>query len=155
MPHRNPADPTVGDRDALPSTLEFQLRRPTWRRGARVVLSDGKSWWLPPVDLSLILTCARFRRDVNTALRVVETFAGAPESGSVESIRCALYHAQMAQMGVTLLSENYRTPVGGWSCLTLFPRLDETLRFTGAVAEVLADALPAWSALLVDGRLPL
>lgn len=123
---------------------EVQARRDGWTLGRPVRLADGARWWLPRLSWSALV----FRPELLTAIS--RTYDLADKASQLESdlkghtMATAIYHSQLAQLGVKLLQLNYDLPEERWRQLLSFGVVVEMLQMTSVVSGLIADSLPAW-----------
>ena len=127
-----------------PVPRESACRRRCWTQGRSLHLADGACWYLPRINLDILVLHPRLVGEIVKTFN----FAGdVPLDGmnlTYQTLSTALYHAQLAQLGITLLQINYDLPDESWQLLLNFEWLPAMLKMTFDVSEAIADSINVW-----------
>lgn len=125
-------------------------RRDSWTKGWEVILADRRPWYLPQVDVPLMVTTPLLGYYIAKTLIASSDVASKQESIVSETVRMAHYHSHLARIGVLMLARNYDLSHNEWKALTSFDRLTEMLDYTRVISGTLNASAHVWEPFLVE-----
>ena len=109
-----------------------------------VRLADGRDWFLPRVDVPLLITTLGLQDDLIATFKLVRDMQCEGDGARGHVINLVHYHSHMADVGVRLLRVNYDLPDAAWKSLLAFDTIFPMLTFTRVVTEVIGESAGVW-----------